>query len=113
MIAMPSMRPRILATCAAFATLSAGQALAADAITARLAAPVPERVKFIAGGAMFICEGDICLALTPTSRTFGVSTCKAVTEKVGVVSAFSGRTALDDAKLAACNEKALARVADR
>ena len=109
MIAAASMKLRILAACAALATLSAGQALADDAITARLAAPVAEKTKFIAGGAMFICEGDTCVALTTTSRTFAAATCKAIADKVGVVAAFSGRKALDDAKLADCNEKALAK----
>ena len=62
------MKLQILAACAALATLTAGQALAADAITAKLSAPVAEKTKFIAGGAMFHCEADACVALAPTSH---------------------------------------------
>ena len=57
------MKLQILAACAALATLTAGQAFAADAITAKLSAPVAEKTKFIAGGAMFNCEGDTCIAM--------------------------------------------------
>ena len=103
------MKLRILAACAALATLAAGQAFAGEPITAKLAAPVAERTKIIAGGAMFICEGDTCVALAPTSVTFAASTCKAIADRVGAVAAFSGRRALDDRRLADCNEKALAK----
>lgn len=105
------MKTSILAASAALATLSAGQALAGDAITARLARPVAERTKFIAGGAMFSCEGDTCVALSPMSVTFAASTCKAIADRVGVVASFSGRRALDERQLADCNEKALAKTA--
>ena len=60
-------------------------AFAADAITAKLSAPVAEKTKFIAGGAMFNCEADTCVALAPTSQTFATSTCKTIADKVGVV----------------------------
>jgi hypothetical protein len=103
------LKLRILAACAALSTLAAGQAFAADAITAKLAAPVPEKTKFIAGGAMFHCEADACVALAPTSQTFAVATCRAVADKVGVVESFAGRKALEGDRLATCNEKALAK----
>lgn len=103
------MKLQILAACAALATLAAGQALAADAITAKLSAPVAEKTKFIAGGAMFNCEGDTCVALAPTSQTFATTTCKAIADKVGVVASFEGRKALAEDKLADCNAKAIAK----
>jgi hypothetical protein len=103
------MKLQILAACAALATLSAGQAFAADAITAKLSAPVAEKTKFIAGGAMFNCEGDTCIALAPTSQTFAASTCKTIADKVGVVQSFSGRKALTEDKIADCNAKAVAK----
>lgn len=103
------MKLQILAACAALATLSAGQAFAADAITAKLASPVVAKTKFIAGGAMFNCDADACVALAPTSQTFAVSTCKAIADKVGVVASFEGRKSLDNGKLADCNEKAVAK----
>lgn len=103
------MKLQILAACAALATMTAGQALAGDAITAKLAAPVAEKTKFIAGGAMFNCEGDTCVAAAPTSQTFATSTCKTIADKVGVVAAFEGRKSLGEDKLADCNAKALAK----
>jgi hypothetical protein len=102
---------QILAACAALTTLAAGSAYAGDAVTAKLAAPVAAKVKFIAGGAMFNCEGDTCVAAASTSQTFATSTCKTIADKVGVVSAFEGRRALEADKLADCNAKAIAKAA--
>lgn len=102
------MKLQFLAACAALATLSAGQAFAADVITAKLSAPVAQKVKFIAGGAIFNCEGDTCVAV-PSSQTFATSTCKTIADKVGVVTAFEGSKALDQARLADCNAKVLAK----
>ena len=56
------MKLQILAACAALVSLSAGSALAADSITAKLASPVAAPTKFIAGGAMFKCDADACVA---------------------------------------------------
>lgn len=104
------MKLHLIAAVAALATtMSAGQAFAADAVTAKLSAPVAAKVKFIAGGAMFFCEADACVAAAPTSQTFSAATCKIVADKVGVLTAFEGRRALEDAKLADCNAKALAK----
>jgi hypothetical protein len=103
------MKLQLLAACAALVTLSAGSAFAADAVTAKLAAPVAEKTKFIAGGAMFNCEGDTCVAAAPTSQTFAASTCKTIADKVGVVASFEGRKSLDEGKLASCNAKAIAK----
>jgi hypothetical protein len=105
------MKRRILAASAALAALVAGQAFAGDAITAKLATPVAEKTKVIAGGAMFSCEGDTCVALAPMSNTFAAATCRVIADKVGAVAAFSGRRALDDRGLADCNQKALAKAA--
>jgi len=103
------MKLQILAACAALATLSAGSALAGDAITAKLASPVAAKTKFIAGGAMFNCDGDACVAAAPTSQTFATATCKTIADKVGVVASFEGRKSLDSDKLADCNAKAIAK----
>lgn len=103
------MKLQILAACAALASLTASSAMAADAVTAKLASPITEKVKFIAGGAMFNCEGDACVALAPTSQTFSTATCKTVADKVGVVASFEGRKALDEDRLADCNAKAIAK----
>lgn len=103
------MKLQILAACAALATLTAGQALAGEAVTAKLASPVAAKTKFIAGGAMFNCEGDTCIAAAPTSQTFATATCKTIADKVGVVASFEGRKALGEDKLADCNAKAIAK----
>jgi hypothetical protein len=93
----------LAAACAAIASLSATAAFAAEPVTAKLQAPVAAPTKFIAGGAIFACEGDSCVANVPTSQTFSTSTCKAVAAKVGAVATFGSRKALDDARLAECN----------
>ena len=80
-----------------------------DSITAKLAQPVAQNVKFIAGGAMFKCEADTCVALAPVSTTFAASTCKTIADKVGPVTVFAGTKALAEDKLADCNAKALAK----
>ena len=100
----------LAAACAAFTTLAvAGSALATEPVTAKLASPVAEKTKFIAGGAVFLCEADTCIASSATSQTFATGTCKAVADKVGVLTQFAGRRPLDDSKLADCNAKAVAK----
>lgn len=103
------MKLQVLAACAALSALTAGSAFAAEPVTAKLSAPVAEKVKFIAGGAMFNCEGDTCLATATTSATFALATCKMVADKVGVITSFEGRKALDEGRLADCNAKAMAK----
>ena len=105
------MKLQILAACAALATLSAGSAFAGDTITAKLQAPVAQKVKFIAGGAIFNCAEDACTSSAATSETFALSTCKTIAGKVGPVAAFTGARAMDEARLGACNASAVAKVA--
>jgi hypothetical protein len=101
----------LAAACAAIATLSAAPAFAADPIIAKLAQPLPQATKFIAGEAVFNCEGDTCVAKTPQSQTFATSTCKAVAAKVGLVVSYTGEKAMDETRLSACNSVAVARAA--
>ncbi|MFN3512294.1 MAG: CC_3452 family protein [Phenylobacterium sp.] len=107
----------LAAACAALATVTfAGSAMAGDAITAKLQTPVAAKTKLIAGGAVFNCEGDTCVAAAPSSRTFATATCKDLAKNVGVVEAFGGvRKQLDGDKLGQCNAAALpaTQVADR
>lgn len=95
----------LAAACAAIVTISfAGSAMAGESITAKLHAPIAEKTKFIAGGAIFMCEGDTCVAQAPTSQTFASATCKTVAKNVGAVASFGGGHRLLDAdKLGACN----------
>lgn len=100
----------LAAACAAMMSVSfaAGAALADDPITVKLQAPVAEKTKFIAGGAVFLCEGDACQAAAPSSQTYAASTCKEVAKKVGGIVSFGGtRKQLDGAKLEQCNTAAL------
>lgn len=104
------MKLQILAAaCAAVVAFSASAALAGETITAKLQSPVAEKTKFIAGGAMFNCEADVCVALAPTSQTFATGTCKTIAAKVGPVAAFGGRKQLEADRLGDCNAVAVAR----
>jgi hypothetical protein len=98
----------LAAACAALISLSATAALAADPVTVKLRSPVAQPVKFIAGGAIFNCLADTCVANGATSSTFAGDTCKAVAAKVGAVVAFDGRKSFDEARLAQCNSVAAA-----
>lgn len=99
----------LAAACAAVATLSAAPAFAADAVVAKLAQPVAQPAKIIAGEAVFNCDGDTCVATAPTSLTFSSTACKAVAAKFGVIVSYTGAKAMDDARLSACNSVAVAR----
>jgi hypothetical protein len=96
----------LTAACAALVSLSATAALAAEPVTAKLQQPLAQPTKFIAGGAMFVCEADACVANVPTSQTFSTATCKAVAAKTGAIVSFEGRKALDEARLTECNASA-------
>ena len=99
------------AACAAIATLSASAAFASDAVTAKLAQPLAAPVKFIAGGAVFDCADNACVAKAATSETFSTSTCKLVAAKVGPIASFEGFRPMDEQRLSACNASAVAKTA--
>ena len=99
----------LAAACAALVTLSAAPAFAADPVVAKLAQPVAGAAKFIAGEAVFNCDGDACVANFPTSKTFSSTTCKAIAAKFGPVTSYTAEKAMDDGRLAACNSVAVAR----
>jgi len=98
----------LAAACAAVVTLSAAPAFAGETVVAKLQQPVAEKTKFIAGGAIFVCESDACAATAPTSQTFATDTCKTIAGKLGPVAAFTGAKPMDDKRLAACNAVAVA-----
>ena len=99
-------RLTLAAACAALTTLIAAPAFAGEPVVAKLATPVAQPVKFIAGGAIFDCAQDECVARAATSETFALATCKQVASKVGQVAVFSGSRAMDDQRLNACNTQA-------
>jgi len=95
-----------LAALAAVTSVSfaATAADAADQISAKLQAAVPAKTKVIAGGVVFVCEGDSCVAQGRSSRTIATSSCKQLVKVVGAVSTFGdAKKQLDADKLAACN----------
>jgi len=100
----------LAAACAALATLSVSTAaFASDPVTAKLAQPIAQPAKFIAGGAVWDCADDACVAKAATSETFSTATCKQVAAKVGPVAAFTAYRTMDDQRLAACNASAVAK----
>ncbi|HEX3365863.1 CC_3452 family protein [Phenylobacterium sp.] len=101
----------LAAACAAVATLSAAPAFAGQPVVAKLAQPVTQATKVIAGDAVFSCEGDTCTANAPTSQTFSSTACKTVAAKVGTLVSFTGTKSMDDARLGACNSVAVAKAA--
>jgi hypothetical protein len=99
----------LAAACAALATLSAAPAFADQPVVAKLAAPIAQPVKFIAGGSVFNCQGDTCIARSPTSQTLASDSCRTIASKVGALTSFAGDKAMDEHRLAACNSVAVAR----
>lgn len=93
-------------TALALAALST-PALAAAPVIAKLQAPIAAPTKVIAGGAIFSCAGDTCVATNPSNATGDFSSCKIVAHAVGAVVSFG--TAADPLaadRIAACNESA-------
>jgi hypothetical protein len=95
-----------LAAMAAITSVSflATGADAAEPVIAKLQTPVVEKTKVIAGGAVFLCEGDACITTGPTSRTIATASCKELVKTVGAVSTFGAeRKQLAADRLEACN----------
>jgi hypothetical protein len=100
------MKLQISALIAAMALSSSAFAGAAPVIV-KLAAPVAAPTKVIAGGAIFSCAGDTCVAASPASGTADFSTCKIVVHSVGAATSFGTAAApLAADRLATCNESA-------
>ena len=102
-------RLTLAAACAALTTLMAAPAFASEPVVAKLAQPVAQPTKFIAGGAVFNCADDACTASAATSETFALATCKAVAAKVGTVASFASTRTMDETRLAACNASSVAK----
>ena len=104
-------RLTLAAACAALTTLVAAPAFAGEPVIAKLASPVAQPVKFIAGGAVFNCDGDACTAIATTTETYSNATCKTIAGKLGPVAAFTSAKSFDDARLGACNASVVAKAA--
>src|SRR3954447_23544257 len=85
----------------------ASDAMAAQAVTAKLQAPVEGRKKPVAGDAVFVCETDACVASNPSGSTTSPSSCRQLVRAVGAVSSFGTEEKPFDAdKLGRCNSAA-------
>lgn len=91
---------------ASVVSLSAAPAFAVEPVIVKLAQPVAQAEKVVAGEAVFSCAGDTCVAITPQSQTFSSSTCKVLAEKFGVVTSYTWQKPMDEARLATCNSGA-------
>jgi len=102
------MKLQFLAAAAAvILTSSVAGAALAEPLAAKLQQPVAQKTKLIAGGAVFICEGDSCVANAATSRTFATAACKDLAKAVGPLAGYGNeRKTLDEAKLDQCNAAA-------
>ena len=99
------MKIQISALIAAMALSTS--AFAGAPVVVKLAAPLAAPTKVVAGGAIFSCAGDTCVATNPASGTADFSTCKIVVHSVGPAASFGVATApLAADRLAACNESA-------
>jgi hypothetical protein len=87
--------------------LSTSAFAASGPVIVKLAAAVPAPTKVVAGGAIFSCAGDTCVATNPSSGTADFSTCKIVVHSVGAATSFGVAAApLAADRLATCNESA-------
>lgn len=82
-------------------------ALAAAPVIAKLQAPIAAPTKVVAGGAIFSCAGEACVATNPSNATGDFSSCKIVARAVGAVTSFgTAADPLPAERIAACNEAA-------
>lgn len=96
-----------LVTALTLAALSSPAVAASGPVVVKLAAPLAAPTKVVAGGAIFSCAGDTCVATNPASGTADFSTCKIVVHSVGAATSFGVAAApLAADRLAACNESA-------
>ena len=95
----------LAAACAALASLSiAGAAFAEQSVSVKLQTPVAAKTKIVAGGSVWVCNGDSCIANAPGSRTFATATCKDLAKSLGPIAAFSdGRKQMDAERIGQCN----------
>lgn len=96
-----------LAMTLSLAALSTPALAGAAPVIVKLAAPLAAPTKVVAGGAIFSCAGDTCVATNPSSGTADFSTCKIVVHSVGAATSFGvAATPLAADRLASCNESA-------
>jgi hypothetical protein len=96
-----------ISTLIAALALSTSAFAASGPVIVKLSAPLAAPTKVVAGGAIFSCAGDTCVATNPSSGTADFNTCKIVVHSVGPATSFGvAGAALAADRLAACNESA-------
>jgi hypothetical protein len=93
-----------IAAAAAVLSLFAGSAFAEGTVTADLATAVSGVTKVVAANAVFTCAAQRCVASVTTDETYSMAGCKALSKKVGKLTAFSSpKHAMSADDLAKCN----------
>lgn len=93
-----------LATGLMLATLTAASASAAEPVVAKLRAATEKKVKFVAGGTVFQCEGTECVGAVPNYRAVTLEACTQLSRRFGAIESLGdARRSLSSDKLAACN----------
>jgi hypothetical protein len=100
------MKLQVLAAAAVLSLSFAGVASAADRMTAALEQPVAAKIKVVAGGAVWTCEGATCSATATTSRSTTFRACADLAKEVGRVSSYGGKSLLQAEQLGKCNASA-------
>lgn len=95
---------KLLAAAAAVCALAAAAPAFAESMTATLEQPVAKPVKFIAGGAQWLCEGSSCRAPMANERTTTVAACASLAKEVGRVTVYGdGVRPFETSRLDKCN----------
>jgi hypothetical protein len=80
---------------------AAGSVLAADGpVSATLQNPVAKATEQVAGGAVFACKADTCVAESDTSQLDDQAMCKDLARQLGAITKFGSMAA---GALAKCN----------
>jgi hypothetical protein len=101
------MKSFVSVAVAAVACLAAGSALAAEPVVGKLATPLKSRVVTVAGGGVFSCEADTCIANTPGADSNTLRACRDVARLTGAFVSFgTASRPLPAEKLTVCNTSA-------
>ncbi len=95
---------KILATALLLAMLGAEGSEAAEPVVAKLRTATEKKVRFVAGGTIFRCEGSECVAASPSYRAISLEACKEISRRLGAIESLGdSRRSLGADRIAACN----------
>ena len=75
------------------ALAAAGAAVADGPVSVTLQTPVSHATESVAGGAVFSCKADTCIAESDTSQLDDLAICKDLARQFGPISKFEGMAA--------------------